>query len=95
MGEIIKFNINNLELDEKKIFIKNTKDILVKEGAPEHIAEKLANTVYMVVDKNLSYAMEQSVLEFLNAINEQTDEEFEEFVQGLRLGRQESREGIE
>lgn len=47
MGEIIKFNINNLELDEKKIFIKNTKDILVKEGASEHIAEKLANTVYI------------------------------------------------
>ena len=95
MGEIIKFKIDNVELDERKLAIKEIKDVLIKEGATEYMAEKLANTTYMIIDKSIDYAMEQGVIEFLNAINEQTDEEFEEFVQGLRLGRQESRKGIE
>ena len=92
---MIKFKMDNVEIDGRKIAIKEVKDILIKEGATEYMAEKLANTTYMIVEKNIDYAMEQGVIEFLNAINEQTDQEFEEFVQGLRLGRQETRKGIE
>lgn len=94
MGGIIKFKIDNVELDERKIFVKQMRDVFIKDGATEDIAEKLANTAFMIIDKNIEYAIEQGVIEFLEAINEQTEEEFEVFVQGLRLGRQESRKGI-
>lgn len=95
MDNIIKFKMDNVELDDRKIFMKQMQDALIKEGTTEEIAEKLSNTVFMIIDKNIEYAMEQGVIEFLEAINEQIEEEFEVFVQGLRLGRQESRKGIE
>ncbi len=95
MGDIIKFKIYNVELDDRKLAIKEIKDVLIREEATEDIAEKLINVMCKVVDQNIEYAMQQGVIEFLEVINQQTDEEFEIFVQGLRLGRQESRKGIE
>ena len=95
MGEIIKFKIDNVELDERKLAIKEIKDVLIKEGATEDIAEKLILVMCKIIDNSVYMGMQQGVIEFLASINEQTDEEFEEFIQGLRLGRQESRKGIE
>lgn len=95
MGEIIRFKIDNVELDERKLAIKEIKDVLIKEGATEDIAEKLILVMCKIIDNSVYMGMQQGVIEFLASINEQTDEEFEEFVQGLRLERQESRKGIE
>ena len=67
----------------------------MKDGATEEIAETLINVMLKTIDQSMLYYMQKGVIEFLEGINEQTDEEFEEFVQGLRLGRQESRKGIE
>lgn len=92
---MIRFKMDNVELDERKLARKYIKDVLMKDGATEEIAETLINVMLKTIDQSMLYYMQKGVIEFLEGINEQTDEEFEEFVQGLRLGRQESRKGIE
>ena len=92
---MIRFKMDNVELDERKLARKYIKDVLMKDGATEEIAETLINVMLKTIDQSMLYYMQKGVIEFLEGINEQTDEEFEEFGQGLRLGRQESRKGIE
>ena len=92
---MIKFKMGGVEIDGRKIAIKEVKDILIKEGATECMAEKLANTTYMIVEKNMDYAIEYGMMSLLDTIESLTDKDFEDFVKVLRLKREEIRKGRE
>mgnify|MGYP005757185885 CR=1 FL=1 len=92
---MIKFKMDNVEIDGRKIARKYIKDVLVKEGATEYMAEKLANTTYMIVEKNMGYAIEYGMMSLLDTIESLTDKDFEDFVKVLRLKREEIRKGRE
>ena len=92
-NNIYQFKLNNVEIDKDKLARETSKKILLEMGLNELQATAVMNALSKIIEANQFYWMKQGVIEFLGCINEQTDEEFEEFVQGLRLGRQESRKG--
>lgn len=91
-NNIYQFKLNDVEIDKSKLAKGTSKKILLEMGLNELQTTTVMNALLKVIEDNQFYWMQQGVIEFLEAINEQTDEDFEKFIEGLRLGREKCKE---